>query len=148
MAKRKTKIYPTTLVSVCRVPVRFSEVDSMRVVWHGNYVKYFEDGREAFGNEFELSYMDYFHNELLTPIVKLDCNYKQSLRYGDIAEITTRYMACDAAKIYFEYMIKNAETGDVAATGSSCQVFINTDQQLQLTSPPFYEKWKAKWLSK
>ena len=28
--------------------VRFSEVDSMRIVWHGNYLKYFEDGRESF----------------------------------------------------------------------------------------------------
>jgi len=31
--------------------IRFSEVDSMGVVWHGNYIKYFEDGREAFGNK-------------------------------------------------------------------------------------------------
>lgn len=28
--------------------IRFSEVDSMKVVWHGSYAIYFEDAREAF----------------------------------------------------------------------------------------------------
>ena len=40
------------LINSCKVKVRFSEVDSMAVVWHGNYVKYLEDGREAFGLQF------------------------------------------------------------------------------------------------
>ena len=34
--------------------IRFSEVDSMGVVWHGHYVKYFEDAREAFGAKYGL----------------------------------------------------------------------------------------------
>jgi acyl-CoA thioester hydrolase len=54
--------------------IRFSEVDSMGVVWHGNYVKYFEDGREAFGNKYGLNYLDFHKNGILTPIVKLSCN--------------------------------------------------------------------------
>ena len=32
-----------------KVPVRFSEMDPIRVIWHGNYLKYLEDAREAFG---------------------------------------------------------------------------------------------------
>ena len=39
------------------IRVRFSEVDSMGVVWHGNYLKYFEDGREAFGRKHGLGYV-------------------------------------------------------------------------------------------
>ena len=36
-----------------QVRVRFSEVDAMGVVWHGNYLKYFEDGREKLGAQSE-----------------------------------------------------------------------------------------------
>ena len=43
------------LINRSKIEVRFSEVDSMSVVWHGNYVKYLEDGREAFGKEFGLT---------------------------------------------------------------------------------------------
>ena len=42
------------------VPIRFSEVDSLRVVWHGHYIKFFEDGREAFGREHGLTYLDVY----------------------------------------------------------------------------------------
>lgn len=37
--------------------IRFSEVDSMNVVWHGSYPLYFEDAREAFGEKYGLEYM-------------------------------------------------------------------------------------------
>ena len=43
--------------------VRFSEVDSMNIVWHGSYALYFEDAREEFGRVFGLSYHEYIANE-------------------------------------------------------------------------------------
>ena len=49
------------LSSKIEIPIRFSEVDSLRVVWHGHYVKFFEDGRETFGKEFGLGYLDIFN---------------------------------------------------------------------------------------
>ncbi len=36
--------------------IRFSEVDSMNIVWHGSYMMYFEDAREAFGREYGIAY--------------------------------------------------------------------------------------------
>ena len=46
--------------------IRFSEVDSMKVVWHGAYMLYFEDAREEFGRQFQLEYiqLDHHHNQL------------------------------------------------------------------------------------
>ena len=35
-----------------QILIRFSEVDSMSIVWHGSYVQYFEDAREAFGRKY------------------------------------------------------------------------------------------------
>ncbi len=40
--------------------VRFNEADPLGIVWHGHYVRYFEDGREAFGNKYGLRYLDIF----------------------------------------------------------------------------------------
>lgn len=37
--------------------VRFDEVDSLGIVWHGHYVKYLEDGREAWGRKYGLTYL-------------------------------------------------------------------------------------------
>ena len=40
------------LTDICQIRVKFSEMDAMLRVWHGNYVKYFEDGRESFGRHY------------------------------------------------------------------------------------------------
>ena len=39
------------------INIRFSEVDSLLIVWHGHYLKYFEDAREAFGRKYGLGYL-------------------------------------------------------------------------------------------
>ena len=48
--------------------VRFSEIDSMQIVWHGEYVRYFEDGREAFGKQYGLDYMSIYREGYMVPI--------------------------------------------------------------------------------
>ena len=131
---------------ICKVKtkVRFSEVDSMGVVWHGNYIKYLEDGREKFGEEFGLGYLDVFGLELMTPIVKLDVDYKSVIKYGDEIIIETEYIQSKAAKIIFKYKIYNAKTKKLAIIAKSIQVFIDKKGQLQITNPDFYIDWQKK----
>lgn len=50
--KRKTNQQIAALTNRTTFRVRFSEIDSMQIVWHGEYVRYFEDGREAFGKQY------------------------------------------------------------------------------------------------
>lgn len=144
MRRRKN---PQVAALTNRTPmrVRFSEIDSMQIVWHGEYVRYFEDGREAFGKQYGLGYMDIYREGYLVPIVDLTCQFKQPLSFGEEAIIETRYLACDAAKIKFEYTLYRATDQSVVATGSTVQVFLNPHKELELLNPPFYQDWKRKW---
>jgi acyl-CoA thioester hydrolase len=81
----------------------------------------------------------------MIPIVKVNCDFKRPLVYGDSAIIETRYIPTDAAKIVFEYTIYRKQDREIAATGSSVQVFLTPDGVLLLTSPEFYTGWKKKW---
>lgn len=129
-----------------RIRVRFSEVDSMQIVWHGEYVRYFEDGREAFGMEYPgLGYMDIYQSGYGAPMVEMTLQYKRPLRCNDMAVVETRYISTEAAKICFEYEIKRESDGEIVATGTSTQVFVDGKGDLQLLSPEFYLKWKEKW---
>jgi acyl-CoA thioester hydrolase len=128
------------------VNVRFSEVDSLTIVWHGHYVKYFEDSREAFGRKYDLGYLDIYSNDFLTPIVSVNCEYKKPLHYGDKALVEATYVDSKAAKIIFNYTIRNARTLELLATGSSTQVFLSrANFELYLSVPEFFENWKKKW---
>lgn len=142
----KKPVCSPSLTNVTRFKVRFSEVDSMHIVWHGNYAIYLEDGREAFGHEYPgLGYKDIYTSGYGAPIVDMQTLFRSPLRLGDEAVIETRYINCDAAKICFEYEIRRADTGQIVATASTMQVFTNDRGELELVNPDFYLKWKEKW---
>ncbi len=143
--RRKEPDLTNCLKASAEIRIRFSEVDSMSVVWHGNYVRFFEDAREAFGKKYGIGYMDIFANEYVAPLISIHCDYIQSLKYEDTAVVDVYFMDTPAAKIHFIYHITNKETQKLVATGETIQVFLSTsDNQLCLSLPPFFEKWKKK----
>ena len=108
----------------------------MQVVWHGEYVRYFEDGREAFGRKYSgVGYLDFYANGYTAPIVDLQLQYVSPLTVNDVAIIC------------FEYIIHRKSDGALVARGSSVQVFVDNDGNMCLNTPPFFEEWKKRWLT-
>ena len=131
------------LININKQFVKFSEVDSLHVVWHGHYVRYFEDGREAFGKEFDLGYLDIYKNKLAVPLIDLELKFKRPLEYGDTAIIETKFINSAAAKLIFEYTIRSENYQYVACTGKSTQVFMEpVSKELHITMPSFFKEWK------
>ena len=134
-----------TLTAVHPFEIRFSEVDSMNIVWHGSYMLYFEDAREAFGAKYGLEYMTIFGNGYYAPLVEMDFKFKSPLRYESHPEIIITYRPTESAKIVFDYEIRDRDTGTVCATGRSVQVFMDRNYELEWESPEFYRNWQKKW---
>lgn len=133
------------LSSLTEFKVKFNEVDALGIVWHGHYIRFFEDGREAFGEKHGLAYMDIYRQGYIAPVVNINCNYKKSLEYGDIALIETTFEDSPASKIIFNYKIYLASTREVIAEGTSVQVFLECkNKQLQLVAPDFFLQWKSR----
>ena len=118
----------------------------MHIVWHGHYMSYFEDAREAFGRAYGLDYLTIFHEGYYVPLVDISLQYKRPIVYGMTPQVTVTYIPTDAAKIIFEYQIHDPQTCQILATGRSVQVFMDMRYQLVWGTPPFYEQWKKKWL--
>jgi acyl-CoA thioester hydrolase len=126
------------------IKVRFGEVDSMGIVWHGNYVKYIEEGRESFGHKYGISYLDIYANNIMAPVVKMNVDYKKQVRYGDKLIIETEYVEHEAAKIIFDYKIYRKHDNELVATASTTQVFIDLEREMLLYPPQFVIDWKKK----
>ena len=127
------------------VIVRFNEADPLGIVWHGHYLRYFEDGREAFGKHHGISYLDCYKHGLAIPVVSVHCDYSKPLRYGDTVLVNTTYVDTAAAKLIFDYRIYEAANRTLVAKGNSVQVFVDAKTfELQLTTPDFFESWKKK----
>ena len=91
------------LSSKTELLVRFNEADPLGIVWHGHYIRYFEDGREAFGNLHGLGYLEVYKLGFVIPVVSVHCDFKKSLRYGDRVIVETKYIPTEAAKMKFTY---------------------------------------------
>ncbi len=130
------------LQTTTNLKVRFHECDPLQIVWHGNYLKYFEEGREDFCRTQGISYLHAMQQGVSTPIVKSSCEHKLPLKYGDEFIVETSFRNSEAAKMIFEYKIFKKQ--DLVCTGQTIQVFLNEKGELQLKNPPFFLDWKQK----
>ncbi|MDH3974908.1 MAG: acyl-CoA thioesterase [Deltaproteobacteria bacterium] len=152
MSRRKKAIYfqreagrPAPLVAASMRKVRFEEVDPLGIVWHGRYASYLEDGRVAFGEKYDLSYMTMRKERFLAPIVQMHVDYHSPLRYDDDFTIAARLVWSDAVKLNFEYILENSK-GMVAATGYTVQLLTDPEQNVLLARPPFVENLCRRWM--
>jgi acyl-CoA thioester hydrolase len=133
------------------IKIRFSETDAMGVVWHGNYLKFFEDAREEFGTRFKIEYLDMHSNGYFAPIVNSEISHKAAVYYGQKVQIKIQMIKSKASKMIFNYEVKNLDTNELAATGSTTQVFLEREKRiLVLNKPDFLKNWEEKqeWKTK
>lgn len=109
-------------------PVEFYDVDTMRVVWHGNYVKYMEKGRCALLDSVNYGYLEMEKDGTAFPVVDIKLKYVRSLRFGDTARVVsylTEYENC----IKIRYEIYNAKTGELCTKAESTQMAMGIESQ-------------------
>ena len=131
------------LTAETKVNIRFSDTDSMGVVWHGNYLKFFEDVREVFAQKYSIDYLDVYKKGYFLPIVKSEIDHKAPIFYGQKAKVFGKLIPSPSAKVIFEYKVYNLATNKIAATGKTIQVFLTSkDRELSLHKPDFYVDWE------
>ncbi len=104
-------------------PVEFYDVDSMRIVWHGNYVKYMEKARCALLDKVNFGYLEMEKNNFEFPIVELKLKYIRSLVFGHkVKAVATLVEYENCIKIKYEFY--DYETGMLTTKGESTQMAV------------------------
>ena len=126
--------------------VRFEEVDSLRIVWHGRYASYFEDARVALGEKYGIGYMDFFAHGIVTPIKKMHFDYHHPLSFQEEMTVDGMLHWSESARMNFEFIIRNSE-GELSTTGYTVQMMLDRHQNILVAPPRFYlefcKRWKA-----
>ena len=72
------------------IKVRYGETDMMGVVYHANYLLYFEDARIDFLDALDFSYAERIEGTgYMSPIHDIEIHYKAPLRYGEAGVVRT-----------------------------------------------------------
>ena len=91
------------------VRVRYAETDQMGVVYHANYLVWFEVGRVEFIRALGLDYreMEREHGVGIA-VVEANCRYRAPARYDDLLTVRTRMVGVRGSVIRFSYAIHRA----------------------------------------
>jgi acyl-CoA thioester hydrolase len=132
------------LEETTEVAVRFHEVDSMGVVWHGHYIAYFEQARVAFGNRYGIDYMTILREGFVAPLIRVEVDHLRPVRFGDALDVSARLHPEPGARMVFTYRAA-LRGGPEVVRGLTWQAFTDLDGELMLTRPPFFESWLSRW---
>jgi acyl-CoA thioester hydrolase len=134
-----------TLRETVRIPVRFSEVDALRMVWHGHYVRYLEDAREAFGHRYGLEYMHIYDSGYVAPIARMEMQFRQPATIDDFLQVEIVYRPVPGGKLIFDYRIVREADNALILTASTTQLFMTREGVFDPSSPDFFDAWKRRW---
>jgi len=116
------------------IPVRFAECDPYGVVWHGHYVLYLEQAREALTGRFGFSAVRALEMGYRVPITRLELTYRAPALPDQIVKVTARLRDPAVARFVIDYEIRS-ETGNLLAAALTEQVVVKSDGELLLTMP-------------
>lgn len=123
-----------------RLRVRYAETDQMNVVYHANYIVWFEVGRVEFMRQLGITYKQMEgQDQLHLPVAEVRCRFKASARYDDEVLIRTHIARLRTSLIQFQYQVLRGEDGLLLAEGESTHVAVNA----KMEKIPFPDKYMS-----
>lgn len=99
--------------------VRYQETDQMQVVYHANYLVWFEVGRTELIRDLGFPYRRFEDLGYLLPVNEANLKFKAPARYDDEIVIRTKIALCTGIRLVFSYEVRRKEEGDLLVTGES-----------------------------
>ena len=127
-----------------RVRVRYAETDQMGVVYHANYLVWFEVGRVEFIRQMGLNYrsMEKEENAMIA-VVEATARYKAPARYDDELIVRTTLAAVRGSIVRFRYAVVRASDELLLCEGETVHLVIGRDMKRR----PMPERYAKKFHS-
>lgn len=101
--------------------VRYQETDRMGIVYHSNYIVWFDMGRTEFMRSLGYEYSQLEGEGIWLPIIEVGCQYKSPARYDDEITVETHIEELTRVRIKFGYKVSRGE--DILVEGFTVQAF-------------------------
>ena len=125
----------STLSASFEMQVPFFDVDSYRIVWHGNYPKYFEIARCKLLDMIEYSYSVMEESGYFFPVIDLKAKYIKPLIFEQNVKVTAELKAWEN-KLIIDYLIQDIDSNEIVTKAQTTQVAVLMPEKItQFQSP-------------
>ncbi|MFC4557235.1 acyl-CoA thioesterase [Virgibacillus kekensis] len=122
------------------IEVRYQETDQMGVVYHANYLVWFEIGRTKFIENLGLRYAEMEEHNVVSPVVDAQVSFKKPIRYGEGATVEAWVESYDGLRTVYGYSILN-QHGEIAVSGTTKHVIVNKETFRPLSLRRTFPEW-------
>jgi acyl-CoA thioester hydrolase len=133
---------PTGPVVESKVQVRYAETDAQRIVYHANYLVWFEVGRTDYCEAAGYPYPRMESEGVLIAIVEARARFRRGARYGDVVTVRTRFAGMKSRGCAFAYEVVLPD-GTLSAEGETHHIFMDTEGRPRLVPPAVVEAFRA-----
>lgn len=111
------------IVSRSQIVVRYAETDMMGVVYHGNFLPWFEVGRTTLLKEMGIIYRQLEADGYRLPVLEVAVKYQRPALYDDTITIVTTLREKPLLRIRLDYEVRRGD--ELLATGHTIHAFID-----------------------
>jgi acyl-CoA thioester hydrolase len=125
------------------IRVRYAETDQMGVVYHSNYLIWFEIGRVELMRELGFDYkLMEINDDTFIVVADVHCRYHAPAHYDELLTVRTRILETKSRALKFGYEIFHQSDAKLLATGHTVHVACNRAGKVK----HFPEKYKTAFL--
>lgn len=114
----------TPLRAEIQVEIPFHDVDSMGIVWHGHYLKYFEIARTALMRKAGMDIDSMARTGCAWPVVTCEIKYIKPLRYGQLIRVEAAFVEYED-RLKITYAVLDAATGERLSRATTVQLAVD-----------------------
>ena len=125
--------------------ISFYDIDALRVVWHGNYLRFFEAAHTELMQKIGLGFAEYAKANIAAPIAQSHIDYHSPILLDEEFTVKAELFWNDGARLDVAYTVTGSD-GRVCATGYTIQMFYQLDtREPFFFTPPIAQKMQEKW---
>lgn len=109
--------------------VLYADTDAAKVVYHANYLRYFEIGRAEMFRSFGKSYKNIQDKNIFHPIVDVNMSYHYPAEYDDLLNIYVRPYQLETVKFSVDYRILNEDNQYLMVSGKTIHCCITNERK-------------------
>lgn len=121
----------------------YADTDRSQVVYHANFLRYFEFGRATLMRDAAYPYKEIEDGGTIYPIIQIGVDYFSPVRYDDPMCIYTRPALLERVRLRFDYVITHEESGDIACKGFTRHCAVNPKGVPVAVDPKTVHLWKV-----
>lgn len=126
------------------IQITYADTDMMGVIYHANYLKWFEIGRTQLIEDIGYSYVEMEKSGYIAPVHKVEATYKKSVRYGDKVFVKAWVEENTGLKTIYGYQIVNGE-GEICAEGTTTHIIVRKDGFKPVQFKKVFPEWFNKY---